>query len=331
MLLNRLKMVSNYFAPSLKYRAMPQEVVIEVTNHCNLACIMCPHSSMKRSKGKMDKALFKKIINEISGKTELVYLYGTGESLIHSEIYDFIDYAHEQGLFTVLSTNGLLMTRDTSERLLTSKLDHLTIALDGGVKETYESIRIKGDFDTLICNIKDFLKAKKRRGHGPYTCLQVIYMKKNAHEKKLFKNLFNKEEIRQIDQFRFKPLYETYNLKNTPVTHSRPCYWVWNMMSIYWNGDVALCCMDADARYNLGNVSQQSVKEIWNSSRISAIRDKHKKMKYDSMPLCDTCDIPEQGYFRPFNIAISATVNAALIRKVIPLYEKYILLNKQQD
>lgn len=328
MFLNRLKMVSNYFVPAFKFLTMPQEVVIEVTNYCNLACIMCPHSNMKRPKGNMDKALFKKIIDEISGKTELVYLYGTGESLIHSEIYDFIDYAHEQGLYTVLSTNGLLMNREASEKLLTSKLDYLTIALDGGVKETYESIRIKGNFDTLISNIKGYLGAKAKRGYGPHTCLQVIYMKKNAQEKKLFRNLFSRKEIRQIDQFRFKPLYETYNLKNVPVTHTRPCYWVWNMMSIYWNGDVALCCMDADAAYNLGNVSSQSVEAIWNSRRISSIRNKQKIMQYDSMPLCGTCDIPEQGYFRPLNIAASAAVKAAFMRKIIPLYEKYVLLNK---
>ena len=321
-------MISNYFIPSLRWASFPQEVVIEVTNHCNLACIMCPHSSMKRDKGIMDKSLYVKIIDEICGKTELVYLYGTGESLIHPQIYEFIDYAHSKGLYTVLSTNGLLMDQKASKKLLASKLDYLIIALDGGVKQTYESIRIGGNFDLLITNIKEFLNEKIKYNSSLNTCLQMIYMEKNAHEKELFKKLFSKSEKAQINQFRFKPLYETYNLKDNQVHHTRPCYWLWNLMSIYWNGDVALCCMDSDAAYNLGSVKKNSVREIWKDKQIDNIRRRHKTIDYGDMPLCNTCDMPEQGYFTPLTIASSVAFSAKSIRKIIPLYEKYILIKK---
>ena len=38
---------------------------------------------MTRQKGFMTKDMFVRIIDEIKGKTEFIYLYGMGESLLH--------------------------------------------------------------------------------------------------------------------------------------------------------------------------------------------------------------------------------------------------------
>ncbi len=104
----------------------------------------------------------KKIIDESAGQTELVYLYGTGESLLHKGVYDMTKYAASKGISTLLSTNGQLMDEEECRKLLTCDLEFLIIALDGGVKETYEKIRIKGDFDKLVANIKTLIRLKKR-------------------------------------------------------------------------------------------------------------------------------------------------------------------------
>jgi MoaA/NifB/PqqE/SkfB family radical SAM enzyme len=314
-------MVKCYFNEKSRAPFFPQEIVIELTNHCNLACVMCPHSKMTRKKGFMDEVLFSKIIDEVKEHTELIYLHGTGESLLHKRLYEFTKYASSRGLTTCLSTNGTLMDEAACNRLLTCGLDYLIIAFDGGAKETYESIRVKGNFDTLIANIKSLLRVKSSIGSTTKVCLQMIYMEENADEIELFKNLFTQEEKRSVNQFRFKPLYETYALSQKSVHHTRPCYWLWNMMSIYWDGDVALCCMDADGAYNLGNAGRQKVSEIWNS-----LRARHRRLAYDDIPLCGTCDIPEQGYFSTMTILGSIFLSAAQVRDIIPLYEKHILL-----
>ncbi|HUU42038.1 MAG TPA: radical SAM protein [Desulfatiglandales bacterium] len=319
-------MVSGYYFPKLNSSAYPQEVVIELTNHCNLACKMCPHRTMTRPKGFMNEPLFRKIIDEINGKSELVYLYGTGESLLHKKLSDFISYAKSKGLETCLSTNGIPMNAEVSEQLLTSGLDYLIVALDGGTKETYEKIRVKGNFDVLIANIKTLLRYKASLDSKTKICLQMIYMEENAREIELFKNLFTPEEKLQVTQYRFKPLYETYALVKKRVYHTRPCYWLWNMMSIYWNGDVALCCMDSDLTYNLGNVAIQTIQDIWYSEQFMELRNMQKRLDFEKMPLCATCDIPEQGYFNTCTILGSVLLDASQVRDIIPLYEKYILL-----
>jgi Predicted Fe-S oxidoreductases len=291
--------------------SMPQEAVIELTNFCNLACIMCPQKAMLRQKGYMNQTLFQKIVDQLAGKCELVYLYGTGESLLHKELINYIDYVKGRGMATCLSTNGQLLTEEKAVTLLGSGLDHLIVALDGGTKDTYEKIRIKGDFELLINNIRFLLKIKNRFGSTTRICLQMIYMPQNAHEIKIFRDLFGREEHQAVSSFRFKPLYETYALGYKPICHTRPCFWLWNMISIHWNGNVALCCMDADAVYRLGNLNDQSVMEVWNSQQLQDIRKKHLAINYDDVCLCATCDIPEQGYFNRMTIAGSTFISVS--------------------
>lgn len=324
--INRAKMVGSYFLPRTKMRPYPQEVVIELTNHCNLACMMCPQQTLKRPRGFMDENLFRKIIDELKGKTELIYLYGTGESLLHKKLPDYTRYASQQGLKTCLSTNGMLMDETASRKLLDCNLDFLIVALDGGTKETYERVRIKGNFEKLIRNIKTLLKLKQKLQSPTHVCLQMIYMPQNSNEVEEFLGLFNSEEKKIVNQFRIKPLYETYAIKNNPIKHTRPCFWLWNMMSIYWNGDVALCCMDADNTYYFGSVKEKSIAEMWNSQQLINLRKKHRHLDYDDMPLCATCDIPEQGYFHWTTILGSMLINASIVRRLLPIYEKYVIL-----
>ena len=240
-------------------------------------------------------------------------------------------YANSKGLTTCLSTNGILMNGDISEQLLKCGLDYLIIALDGGVKKTYENIRIKGNFDTLVSNIKTLLSRKSKIDTRTKICLQMIYMNENADEIKLFKELFSKHEKKMIDQYRFKPLYETYALSTEPVRHTKPCYWLWNMMSIYWDGDVPLCCMDSDLTYSFGNVGQDSIMDIWHCDELNKLRNRQGKLRYENMALCSTCDIPEQGYFNLCTILGSIFLNASQVRDLIPLYEKYVLLPFRSD
>lgn len=325
-MLNRFRMVSAYFNGQPRQTIYPQEVAIELTNHCNLACVMCPHSVMQRDKGFMSEQTFRKIIDDIKGHSELVYLHGIGESVLHKNLCAFADYAASRGLTTVLSTNALPLTEKSATDLLNSSLHYLIVALDGGTKPTYEAIRIKGDFDKLVQKIKMLLRLRRELRSKTRIQMQMIVMPENAHEVEQFKALFTAEEKKEIFQFRFKPLYETYATPKTGVAHTKPCYWLWNMMSIAWNGDVQLCCMDYEASSLNVNVHERSVADIWNSRKMAEMRDKHTALAYHEMPLCNDCDIPEHGYFSNALILASTLLSANQVRQIMPIYEKFVLL-----
>lgn len=329
-LVNRARMIGAYFTGAPRWRIFPQEVVIELTNHCNLACVMCPQKTMTRDKGFMDEGLFRSIIDQAAGRAELVYLYGTGESFLHKELPGYVSYAASKGLTTVLSTNGLPLTERSATAILTSRLDHLIIAMDGASKETYESIRIGGDFGRLVANIRMLLTKRAELNSRTRIELQMIVSDRTQPEIEAFRHQFTPEERRQIGSFRLKPLFKTYSASDTSQHHTRPCYWLWNMMAVAWNGRLQLCCMDFDATVLPGNARETSLEDLWNSAELNALRARLKQLDYTGLPLCEGCDIPEQGYFSTASILASAFVDAGTVRRLIPWFERLVLLRSRK-
>ncbi len=39
-----------------------------------------------------------------------------------------------------------------------------------------------------------------------------------------------------------------------------------------WDGDIVPCCFDKDAKYVMGNIHQQSFKDIWNGQKYHEFR-----------------------------------------------------------
>jgi MoaA/NifB/PqqE/SkfB family radical SAM enzyme len=140
---NRFKVINEYSKKKDELVSFPNMIHIEPTNHCNLGCIMCPQPrEMQRVKGMMNFDLYKSIIDELKDTpAEFVYLHQFGESLLHKKITDMVDYASENGLQVGMSTNGTLLNEKISERILNSKLDFLTLSLDGATEESYDKIR----------------------------------------------------------------------------------------------------------------------------------------------------------------------------------------------
>jgi sulfatase maturation enzyme AslB (radical SAM superfamily) len=325
---NRLRIISNLFLGQESKRFYPREVVIELTNHCNLACVMCPYTEMHREKGFMAPEVFRSIIEQIRDHSELVYLYGIGESLLHKRLNEYIDIASNAGLTTLVSTNGLALTESNARALLSTSLDYLIVSLDGGTKETYESIRIKGDFDRLVSNIKMLLRLRREMGAKTRIQIQMIVMEANAHEKHLFRGLFTADEVRQIDMFRFKPVFSTFAGPGESVQHTKPCHSLWSMMSIAWDGRLQLCCMDYEASWLEGDLKVTPLIDLWNSVRLQDIRARHRRLDYSGLP-CDGCNYPEQGYYSAPAVLASTLVSAKTIHKLLPMYERLVVLARR--
>src|SRR5205814_3929156 len=102
------------------------EVRYETTDHCNATCIMCPRDLHKdgREHGVMDLELFKKSIDEVVplGAKRIV-LTGFGEPLMDKTLVEKIAYAKSKGLNTYIISNGSLLSRKYSERLIEAGLD----------------------------------------------------------------------------------------------------------------------------------------------------------------------------------------------------------------
>ncbi|MBF0166150.1 MAG: radical SAM protein [Alphaproteobacteria bacterium] len=325
---NRLQSTLDYWGLRKSAAFYPQMISTEITNHCNLDCIMCPHGKMTREVGVMPLELFKKIIDEVAGKTELVYLYGLGESTLVKNFPEYAQYAKAKGLSTCLSTNATALTEDRARDLVSCGVDQLILAIDGSSAESYESVRRGADFERTLQNCRTLLQAKKQARSKLHVVVQLILQDANQNDVQYQKDCFTADEIGQIDVFRIKPLFDTFVAPKDIEYKRTPCYFLWNMMAISWTGKVQFCCFDYDATQPLGDVSQQSVAEVWHDQAIRQARQTHRERRHGDISLCKGCSFPEKGYFTLPNLMGQTVLDAMTLRKLLPYAEQYLGLNK---
>ncbi|MFQ5845978.1 MAG: radical SAM protein, partial [Planctomycetota bacterium] len=90
----------------------------EVTNACNLRCVICPvNRGMKRPRARQDLASFVRFLDRNPG-LEFVLLFQWGEPLLVRELPEMIAEASRRGVATLITTNGTLLSEEWCRRLL---------------------------------------------------------------------------------------------------------------------------------------------------------------------------------------------------------------------
>jgi radical SAM protein with 4Fe4S-binding SPASM domain len=103
--------------------------------------------------------------------------FGGGEPLLRTDIFDIISYSKKLGLYTSISTNGILLNDSFTKRLKEANIDHVCISLDGVKPESHDHIRNKkGVYEKAIKGIKNCVKT------GINTQISTVIMKSNLKE-----------------------------------------------------------------------------------------------------------------------------------------------------
>jgi len=135
---NRAKLLWGYLRRNERLGGLPVEWIVETTAKCNLYCPMCPREIHPQPKADMADEIFDRLVAEAAPSAEHMMLIGLGEPLLDPKIFDRIERCDRHGIYTLLSTNGTLLTEEASARLLDGPLEHITFSFDGATKETFE-------------------------------------------------------------------------------------------------------------------------------------------------------------------------------------------------
>ncbi len=303
---------------------LPVTMDIEPTTGCNFRCTMCQVSSPDFHSKNMELETFKKIIRE-NIQLIKIKLQGMGEPLVNKHLFEMIKYAKEYGIGTEIISNGSLLNEKNINFLLDNKLSKLTISIDGSSKKTFEKIRIKSNFETVINNAKLFSNLTKKKIFRPEFSAWCTVQKENYHEveeiaalcKSIgFDNLtfqvhltgWGKDEWNKINEEkkieyknleikkRFKDIINNYSQKNFTIdvfennllNFKKKCSWPINSSYLASTGDVVPCCIIGDPKViNYGNIKTQSFKEIWNSKAYYKLRDNIENNQIDDF--CKNC------------------------------------------
>jgi len=161
----------------------PRVVHIEPTVRCNLKCVHCDVTYWDRMCPDLTYEGFRTIIDQMPDLKRVI-MHGMGEPLLNKDIYRMIEYASkERKLKSIMSSNGIPITEENGKKLITSGLAVLSISVDGASLETNEKIRVRGNFDRLIRNIRRLVELKNElNSKTPWIYFSMVCMKDNVRE-----------------------------------------------------------------------------------------------------------------------------------------------------
>lgn len=279
------------------FHSFPRFIHIELTNACNLDCVMCPRRSMKREIGFMPVELFRKIIDQVPKGSEIaISLNVFGESFLHPKLHEMVKYAKQSNVGEVhLNTNITIIDEQKIKSILEAGIDVLTLSFEGTGKDVYEKLRIGSNFEKAEENIKMILRAQKEmnafktRINIQMTDMEETHgrIKEFVEKWKQFLAANNGILIKQYDTWAGQVKDRTVN----PKYFTRaPCPVLNENMTIYWNGDVSICCRDCFGIQVLANAGQNSIEEIWKGSQYQKLRELNNSKQFGKIPLCKQCN-----------------------------------------
>jgi mycofactocin radical SAM maturase len=127
----------------------PVNVTWEVTYACNLRCIHCLSASGAPRPGELATQQALALIDALAAARVFQLNIGGGEPFVRPDFLDLMDYAHEKGLVTCISTNGTLITEEIAARL-DHPLVYIQVSLDGGSPESNDAIRGEGTYHKVL-------------------------------------------------------------------------------------------------------------------------------------------------------------------------------------
>jgi radical SAM protein with 4Fe4S-binding SPASM domain len=291
--------------------AFPISFEIEASYYCNLQCPFCARSTNpdERELGHMPSELWSKIVKESKKKgLRSILMDHEAESLMNPKIFDMIKEAKDAGIIDIwLHTNANLLTPEISERLIDLGLTKINFSIDAFSEESYDLLRIGGNYQKVLKNIQDFLELKiKKKAFYLRARVSFVVQKENAHERKDFQNFWEKQQGINLVAFQnlidFEPfekpdhddelseseLEEKYS--SEPSFH---CSQPWENNIIDIDGNVIPCgqpVREHTEDFILGNLNKgDTIESCWNGEKMKALKDLHKKGEWYKNSMCRAC------------------------------------------
>jgi len=271
----------------------PRRISVEVTNHCNQRCVLCPRQAFTRPLGFMDEDLFARIARECAPHGTRLWLHFLGEPLLHRGLVRMIELAKRLGVGEVgLSTNAVSLHGRLGDALLQSGLDRLECSMDADDAATYLAMRGRDHFDRVAANVRAFLERKRALGREhPVTSIQFMRTPELTatldRVVAAWRPLLGPRDfVMTIEPASFGGAVD---VGGEPPAERTPCRWLYASLMILQDGTVTMCGADWDAHAPLGNARDATIAEIWHGAELARRRRAHEEQRFDRIPPCTSC------------------------------------------
>lgn len=261
-------------------------IYIELTNICGLRCSFCPSKELPNTT--MELAFFEEVVKEAKGFTHEIACHVVGDPLTLRNLDKYLDIIHKHKMKAMLTTSGYFMKKHSFETLFHPAVKQINVSLNAFNKND-TSISFEQYMKPILALCHEKVKQEKEI----FINLRMWNLDEIMSEKKFNSELFRllekefkvvldlksldpkeKKSIRLENKvlLHFDNYFEWPSLKNKNYGHGT-CQGLSSHIGILANGDVIPCCLDNDAVMKLGNIKEQSLKEIVHAKRATDMRE----------------------------------------------------------
>jgi radical SAM protein with 4Fe4S-binding SPASM domain len=297
----------------------PRWIQFQTINACQASCTMCPYPLYKDvfARGRMDDALFDKILAEVAARSDVDALIPMlqNEPFLDKRLFDKVTRIKEAtgGRVRVeLVTNGALLTEENIARIRLSRVDVLDVSLDAVSRDVYRRVRVGLDFDAVIAGVERLIAA---RLPDTKVFVRLVRVRDNAREVTAFARQWRAQGVPvfiytahdragSVDGFDARvrlPEQELTWLQRMERRASRRymghCPVPFAMTSILHDGQMLMCVHDWGRKVIVGNVRDATIAELWNGDRMREIRRAISERRYADVAACRDCSLWKDGWF----------------------------------
>lgn len=304
----------------------PHGLLYSPYSSCNMNCIHCI-SRHTRKHSVHVSAWMKQDIKAHADAKQLRWMFTdySGDIFFAEHINPGeLDFILGLGIAIHIDTNGAYLTEALIERIMSSKVDALSLSVDAALDETYHAIRRGAPPIERIFQIaKAVVEARTRHGRNCNfrICMGYTLMRSNLHELPLFIQEAAKAgvdavgcrhiEVYHADMeseslFHHKKYFNSMRaacielakslgirlnigpeLHDTPRIGGRqPCGLPWASATVLANGDILACCVPGS---KMGNINEHSLESIWQGEAYRRLRARVNSA--DPPSLCKQCPV----------------------------------------
>jgi radical SAM protein with 4Fe4S-binding SPASM domain len=262
-----------------------RKIYVEIGNVCNLQCSFCPE--VERKKTRLTAEELRAILFQVKPLTDRVCFHLMGEPLAHPDFPAFVEVAAEVGIPVEITTNGTLLNPATEEALLRPIVHQVNFSL-----QSFFDNFPGANPETYIQKIFSFTRRALATRPELYVNFRLWNLssadKEDLTNESLLKKIeeaFSLEINRRVDPrlrkskkltgrlyLHYDTRFEWPNPLSPVIREQGSCQGGRTHLGIHADGTLVPCCLDKEARINLGNVKSTPLTELLQNSRYRQLR-----------------------------------------------------------
>ncbi len=294
----------------------PKNMMVELSNACNHACIFCTNPHMKRKRGRISTPLLEKVMEEaVSEGVEEIGFYTTGDPFVHVDLENFTGLASKLGFkYIYISTNGALADQERFKRVIDAGMTSIKFSINAGSRETYKFIHGKDDWNKVMENLKFVSAYRKTIPNPPSLFVTYVITQQTRNECDSFKEKI----LPLVDDIYFVTCDDQQGqMMEAELLYGFPqerkpgetiCSLPFNRLHITYEGYLTLCCVDYQNYLAVSDLNTMSLKDAWYSEEYKKARKMHLDKKIEGT-LCGNCWLHRKDPIEPLHHELASKVD----------------------